>query len=111
MRFSRPRPTAACPEDLDLLAGIRERRRTLSREMFAALADRGRRIALLEPAADVDGKTALRLLLRGRDLPDALIRAGRLALETDVARLPLPPPPLLAALHAPPLLRGPPLAA
>lgn len=99
-------------EDLDLLRGIRERRRTLAGELLAALEERGRRVALLEPAADVDGRTALRSLRRREGNSTGLALTVRRALETDPAGLPPPEPSERPApLHAPLTLRGPPAAA
>lgn len=55
---------ALSPADLDLLRGIRGRRRTVLRDLLAALERRGRRVEIVEPAADVDGPRSLRALLR-----------------------------------------------
>ena len=50
--------------DLDLLRGIRPRSRTVLSDLLGALRQRGRRIELVGPAADVDGPRSLRALLR-----------------------------------------------
>jgi len=50
--------------DLDLLRAFRRRRRTVLRDLLRALRERGRRVELVAPAADVDGPRSLRALLR-----------------------------------------------
>ena len=98
--------------DLDLLLSIGQRRRNVFSTLRDALAERGRRIAVLASAPDVDGRKGLRGLLRRMVFPADLRRLGRLLLAVRPA-LPLPPPePAFEAAAVPlPVLRGPPLAA
>ncbi len=98
--------------DIDLLRGIRERRRTVLADLLRALGERGRRVRIVVPAADVDGRAALRTLLREEKIPISLVLIARRALAPPV----FPRPralrrPLTGALHGPPILRGPPLPA
>ena len=98
--------------DLDLLSRISRRRRNVFSALQGALAERGRRSAVLDPAPDVDGRTALRGLLRGALLSEHLFRLGRRLLA---ARPPLPISrdirPLAGPALVSPVLRGPPAAA
>jgi hypothetical protein len=104
---------ALAPGDLDLLGGIRQRRRTLLRDLLHALSRRGRRVRLVAPAADVDGRRSLRLLLRGTRVPGALFALARLVLCPAIGASSrselLPRPRALAnpsGLRAPPLRRS-----
>src|SRR6476661_4137437 len=65
------------PADLDLLRGVRQRRRTVLREILHGLSRRGRSVAVLAPAADVDGRGSLRTLLRHDGLPARLVPLAR----------------------------------
>jgi glycosyltransferase A (GT-A) superfamily protein (DUF2064 family) len=95
--------------DLDLLRGIRERRRTVLADLLRALGERGRRVRIVPPAADLDGRAALRALLREEKIPLSLIPMARLALAPLVFSCPREHrQPLTGALHGPPVLRGPP---
>ena len=100
------------PEDLDLLRGVRERRRNLFEDLLALLRARGRRVETVAAAADVDGRADLRMLLRASGLSALLASAVRRALELAVS-LPTATPrrPRVSTLHTPPALRGPPLPA
>lgn len=71
---------AVCPEDADLLRGIRPRRRTLLSDLLRALRLRGRRVSLVTPASDLDGRSALRRFARGRSVPSLLVELARRAL-------------------------------
>jgi 2-phospho-L-lactate guanylyltransferase (CobY/MobA/RfbA family) len=100
---------ALAPEDLDLLGGIRERRRTLLRDLLRALSRRGRRVSVVALAADVDGRRSLRFLLRTW-VPAALFALVRLALRLAIRFSSRPElPPRLRALANPSGLRAPPL--
>ena len=98
--------------DADLLRGIRPRRRTVRRDLLRALLARGRRVRLLPPATDVDGRASLRRLVRGEALPVFLVPLARRALQAVLA---IPAgcsrvfSPLV--LHGSPSLRGPPISA
>jgi glycosyltransferase A (GT-A) superfamily protein (DUF2064 family) len=98
--------------DLDLLLSIGQRGRNVFSTLRDALAGRGRRIAVLASAPDVDGRRGLRGLLRRPFFSAELCRLGRrlLAIRPSV-----PLPPTTPAFEAPaastPFLRGPPLAA
>ena len=98
--------------DADLLRGIRPRRRTVRRDLLRALLARGRRVRLLPPATDVDGRASLRRLVRGEALPVFLVLLARRALQAVLA---IPAgcsrvfSPLV--LHGSPSLRGPPISA
>ncbi len=95
--------------DLDLLRGVRERRRTLLADLLRALARRGRGVRIVSAAADLDGRPALRTLLREEKIPVLLVSAARRALASAIFARPRPPrPPFTGALHGPPILRGPP---
>jgi len=103
---------AVAPVDADLLRGIRPRRRTVRRDLLLALRARGRRVGLLSPADDLDGRTSLRRLLRRETLAFALALLARRALEAVPARSAGHPGMFSpAVLHGSPALRGPPLAA
>jgi glycosyltransferase A (GT-A) superfamily protein (DUF2064 family) len=98
--------------DLDLLRTVGPRRRDVFHALNRALSRRGRSIAILGSASDVDGRAALRRLLgRGALSPD-LARIAR-ALLAPVAMPETREAPSLRApfLLASPVLRGPPLAA
>jgi len=97
------------PADFDLLRGMRERRRTVLADLLRALGQRGRRVRIVPPVADLDDRASLRDLLREKQLPLSLVPAARRALAHAVfpssradCRL------AVDALHGPPLLRGPP---
>lgn len=100
---------ALAPEDLDLLRGVRERRRTVLRDLLRGLSQRRRAVALLCPAADVDGRRSLRTLLRRFAIPVALHSRVREVLRVRVTGgglVVLPPRP--RALSSPSGLRAPP---
>ena len=98
--------------DLDLLRGIRERRRTVLVDLLRALGERGRNARIVPPAADVDGRSDLRALLREQKIPASLVPAARCALAPLIfLRHRSPRLSLSGALHGPPILRGPPLPA
>jgi glycosyltransferase A (GT-A) superfamily protein (DUF2064 family) len=100
---------ALSPADLDLLRGIRERRRTVLAELVSALGLRGRRVSIVPPAADVDDRAALRELLREKQLPVSLVPAARRALAPAIFFGPRSDHrPAAGTLHGPPVLRGPP---
>jgi hypothetical protein len=63
--------------DLDLLGGIRTRRRTLLRDLQRELLRRGRCLRVVAPAADVDGRGSLRMVLREGGLPETFSRVAR----------------------------------
>jgi glycosyltransferase A (GT-A) superfamily protein (DUF2064 family) len=96
-------------EDLDLLGNLPLRRADVCSSLCSALVRRGRRIRVLGPTADVDGRRALRALLRGAPGWMALARRilRRAAARAQSPRLP--------CLHRPdralPILRAPPRAA
>ncbi len=98
--------------DLDLLRGIRERRRTVLADLLRALGGRGRSVRIVSPAADLDGRAALRALLREEKIPVSLVSIARFALAPQNYLRPRSPRlSLTRALHGPPILRGPPLPA
>lgn len=98
--------------DLDLLRGIQERRRTVLADLLRALGERGRSVRIVPPAPDVDGRAALRALLRGEKIPVSLVSIARRALAALVFFRPRAlGHPSTGALHGPPVLRGPPLPA
>ncbi|HYK43177.1 MAG TPA: DUF2064 domain-containing protein [Thermoanaerobaculia bacterium] len=99
-------------QDADLLAGIGQRRRNAFSVLRDALLARGRRVAVLPAAPDLDGRTGLRALLRDGWFGRELSRLGRRLLSFRAY--------LLVASVCPsfecpatvlPVLRGPPLAA
>lgn len=103
---------AVSRRDADLLARISLRGRQVFSALRDALVARGRRVTILDSARDVDGRTALRGLLRTLLLRGELSRLGRRLLSLRAFLLLLPgritferPAPRL------PVLRGPPLAA
>lgn len=98
--------------DVDLLARIGLRRRNVFSALRSALLARGRRVAILESAPDVDGRTALRGLLRASLFGGELSRLGRrvLSLRAFLRLLPGPTTFERPAFRLP-VLRGPPLAA
>jgi hypothetical protein len=98
--------------DLDLLRGVRERRRTVLRDLLRALSARGRKVKLISPAADVDGRGSLRALLRRDLLPAVFVVLARQSLaeataapSSSASSFPRPLP------HGPSALRGPPIPA
>jgi hypothetical protein len=95
--------------DLDLLRGVRERRRTALRDLLRELSVRRRTVRLLSPAADVDGRGPLRALLRRELLPALFVPLAlqSLAVSPDFSRQSGSAPPR-ALLHGPSVLRGPP---
>jgi len=98
--------------DLDLLRGIRERRRTVLADLLRALDRRGRRVRIVPPMADLDGRAALRALLREAKIPVSLISIARRALAPlDFSCPRVHRQPSTRDLHGPPVLRGPPLPA
>jgi glycosyltransferase A (GT-A) superfamily protein (DUF2064 family) len=95
--------------DLDLLRGIRPRRRTVFGVLLEALKSRGRRVSIIRAAADFDGPRSLRALLRtlpaGDDLRSILKAALACRIRTGLSRV----PPLRAHdLWAPTAFRAPP---
>jgi glycosyltransferase A (GT-A) superfamily protein (DUF2064 family) len=76
---------ALSEEDLDVLGRIRPRRRTVLRELLRELRLRGRRVALVEPAADLDGRRRLRPFLRLLPAGSTLRCLVRLLLARPVA--------------------------
>jgi hypothetical protein len=100
------------PSDLDLVTRIDRRRRNVFATLRDALERRGRRIAILGSVPDVDGRTALRGLLRGEVSSAEILRLGRRVLAA--ARIVLPGR-LASFFERPasplPGLRGPPRAA
>jgi len=100
---------ALSSSDLDLLRGIRAKRRTVLRDLLRALSRRGRRVALLRPAADVDGRRSLRALLRRVAISAPLRELIRDVLRFRVAGAEtVPPPPRPRALSSPSDDRAPP---
>lgn len=100
---------ALSADDLDLLRGIRPRRRTVLRDLLGGLAARGRSVALVSPAADVDGRGSLRTLLRHDGLPALLTPAARQSLTAPPGFCaPAPSAPRQYPLRGPSALRGPP---
>jgi hypothetical protein len=102
---------ALCAADLDLLRGIRRRRRTVLRELLDALRERGRRVELVPAAADVDGPRSLRALLRRlpAGIPLRSLVTSLLSFRSGMDRLPVLPP-RSRALASPSGLRAPPAA-
>ena len=101
---------ALSSEDLDLLRGVRERRRTVLRDLLRALSARRRTVKLLSPAADVDGRGSLRALLNRDLLPASFVALARESLSASPAfsRQRQNPPPRTLFSHGPSALRGPP---
>jgi len=99
--------------DLDLLRTIAPRRRNVHALLAAALERRGRRIAVLGVAADVDGRRHLRSLLRERWLaPELASLAGRVLLDEAASPAdPSIPWSVRSGFAASPSPRGPPAAA
>lgn len=103
---------ALAREDFDLLHGVRERRRTVLRDLLRALASRQRVVKLVSPAADVDGRGSLRAIVSRNLLPARLVPLARQSLAASPGFFPRPesgsaPP----THHGPSALRGPPLPA
>jgi hypothetical protein len=99
-------------EDLDLLRGVRERRRSVLRDLLRALSARRRTVRILSPAADVDGRGSLRALLARDLLPAPFVPLARQSLAASPVFSPRSQPaPPRAPLHGPSVLRGPPLPA
>jgi glycosyltransferase A (GT-A) superfamily protein (DUF2064 family) len=97
------------PADFDLLRGMRERRRTVLTDLLRALGQRGRRVRIVPPVADVDDRASLRDLLREKQLPLSLVPAARRALAPAIfSSSRADSRPAAGALHGPPVLRGPP---
>src|SRR5207253_10118903 len=96
----------------DLLRGVRERRRTVLRDLLRALAARQRAVRLVSPAADVDGRGSLRAILSRNLLPARFVPLARQSLAASPGFSPqsdsAPAPP---SHHGPSVLRGPPLPA
>ena len=102
---------ALCEGDLGLLGRIRPRRRTVLRELLRELKERGRRIAFVEPAPDLDGPRSLRpfrnALAPGSSLRGLVRLLFVLPVTADVSRPPLRPSRGLTGpcgLRAPPAL-------
>ncbi len=101
---------ALAAEDADLLREVAPRRRDVFTGLSARLARRGRRVAVVLAAGDVDGRRSLRSLMPF--LPPALRRAARRILSLSRWRLPgFLPVRCLADRSGPPGLRAPPAAA
>ena len=102
---------ALSPADLDLLRGIRPRRRTVFGVLLEALKSRGRRVSIIRAVADFDGPRSLRALLRtlpaGDDLRSILKAALACRIRTGLSRV---PPLRVHDLCAPTPFRGPPAA-
>ncbi|MFN2387678.1 MAG: DUF2064 domain-containing protein [Thermoanaerobaculia bacterium] len=98
------------PEDLDLLRTLPRRRRDVFAALARRLVHRGRRLAVIARLADVDGRRALRRILRGK--PRSGLRA---LMRGALARLAPPPKrqrPVERRVAATPNgLRAPPAAA
>ena len=100
------------PEDLDLLRSIGPRQKDLAASLHGALEGRGRRTVHVGPLPDVDGRSALRGLLRQGAVPSDLALLARAALREGPTPLTAadadvrPPLPAAAADS-----RAPPLAA
>src|SRR5438552_2796792 len=73
---------ALAREDFALLRGVRERRRTVLRDLLRALAARQRAVSLVSPAADVDGRGSLRAILSRNLLPARFVPLARQSLAT-----------------------------
>lgn len=100
---------ALSPGDFDLLRGVRERRRTVLRDLLRALSARHRTVRLLPPAADMDGRGSLRALLRRGLLPVSFVPLARLSLAVSPELAPQSQSaPSRVFLHGPTVLRGPP---
>ena len=103
---------ALAREDFALLRGVRERRRTVLRDLLRALAARQRAVSLVSPAADVDGRGSLRAILSRNLLPARFVPLARQSLATSPEFSPqsdsAPAPP---SHHGPSVVRGPPLPA
>lgn len=100
---------ALWPEDFDLLRGIREKRRTILRDLLRALSKRERRVAVLHASADVDGRRSLRALLRRVTVPAPVFTLFRLLLRSAPEPSELPDAPRRPrALANPSGLRAPP---
>jgi hypothetical protein len=99
-------------EDFDLLRGVRERRRTVLRDLLRALAGRQRVVRLVSPAADVDGRGSLRAILARDLLPARFVTLANQSLAASAEFSPrsefVPAGP---SHHGPSVLRGPPLPA
>jgi hypothetical protein len=103
---------ALAREDFDLLRGVRERRRTVLRDLLRALAARQRAVKLVSPAADVDGRGSLRAILSSNLLPARFVPLAKQSLAASPGFSPqsesaAAPP----SHHGPSVLRGPPLPA
>lgn len=98
--------------DLDLLRGIRRRRRTVLRDLLRALRERGRRVEVVAAAADVDGPRSLRALLRrlSAGAPLRTLVKSLLDFQFRMDRFSIPPA-RPRALASPSGLRAPPAAA
>jgi methylmalonyl-CoA mutase cobalamin-binding subunit len=98
--------------DLALLSGIAARRRDVCARLLAALAARGRRVCLLEPARDVDGRRELRRLARQGLTDPSMASLARRALDRAApAEAPIQPALPHPAGGVGPRLRAPPRAA
>jgi len=98
--------------DLDLVARIDRRRRNLFATLRDSLERRGRRIAVLGSVPDIDGRTALRGLLRREVSSVEILRLGRRVLAAAHVALPRRLASFFErAASALPGLRGPPRAA
>jgi glycosyltransferase A (GT-A) superfamily protein (DUF2064 family) len=97
--------------DLDLLRGIRPRCRTVLRDLLGALRHRGRRVELVGPAADVDGRRSLRALARRlpAGAPLRSLVKSLLGLQSRMDRFPASPA-RPRDLASPSGLRAPPAA-
>ncbi len=99
-------------DDLDLLGEIGQRRRDVFDSLRRRLAERGRSVALVGCVPDVDGRRALRLLLRGSQALSLIASLLRWALAPATFGESLQRKPILRSpLHGPPVLRGPPALA
>jgi len=104
---------ALAENDLDLLGRFVPRRSDVFRNLSAALSFRRRRIAVVSPVGDVDGRRELGRMLRATAFPVPGLRAlARAVLEEDRWNRGLFPPTSPASPDADaPVSRGPPVAA
>ena len=98
--------------DLDLVARIDRRRRNVFTTLRDSLERRGRRIAVLGSVPDIDGRTALRGLVRGEVSSAEILRLGRRVLAAAHIASPRRLASFFERAASPlPGLRGPPRAA
>jgi glycosyltransferase A (GT-A) superfamily protein (DUF2064 family) len=99
---------ALCAEDLDLLPAIAPRRRDVASRLLDQLAGRQRRVRLLPPSRDLDGRRDLSVLAREgppsswRTLARLAARCPAPAVTGRPAAAKAPGIPALSRLRAPP---------